>query len=582
MQFIRFAPHAVAVSAALAGVFLFALPAGAQVAVTVDGNAVDFAPAPMIQDGRVFVPLRGVFERLGASVVYSNGTINATGNGRAITLQIGSNQATVDGQPETIDVAPFIVGASTFVPLRFVSQALGAGVDWDNADRIVSISTAGAAGTGGAPASDYMAPVSDDDVSIPPPAIPVYVQPDVPAPNDIWQPGYWGWGAYGYYWVPGTWVEPPQPDYLWTPGYWAWNHDRFVWNGGYWATAVGFYGGVNYGAGYYGHGYVGGKWDNGTFRYNTYVSHVNVTIVNTVYVDRTVYVNDSTTRRVSYNGGPHGLAARPQPAELVVAKAPHAGMTPVQQQHVQAAAHDRGLLATVNHDQPPVMAVPRPLSASNPPAGLVPVKPSDRVSAKAPPTAPVAPAPVPRTAAPVAPLPVPRTAPPTRAPEVRAAPVVPAPVPRTAAPVAPLPVPRTAPPVTRAPEFRAVPATQAPDVRVAPVAPAPLPRTAAPVAPAAPATRALEFHAVPAVPAVPVPVPHTAAPPTRAPEVHAAPVAPAPVPRTAAPVAPAAPAAPATHVAPPLAIPVPRVAPALRPSPKPTPRAGDAIEKPSP
>ena len=54
----------------------------------------------IIQDGRVFVPLRGVFEQLGASVVYSNGTIDANGNGRDISLQIGSTQATVNGQPQ--------------------------------------------------------------------------------------------------------------------------------------------------------------------------------------------------------------------------------------------------------------------------------------------------------------------------------------------------------------------------------------------------------------------------------------------------------------------------------------------------
>jgi hypothetical protein len=71
------------------------VPASAQVVVTVNGNQVNFSPEPIIQAGRVFVPLRGVFERLGASVVYSDGTINATGAGRNISLQIGSTQATI-------------------------------------------------------------------------------------------------------------------------------------------------------------------------------------------------------------------------------------------------------------------------------------------------------------------------------------------------------------------------------------------------------------------------------------------------------------------------------------------------------
>ncbi|MBV9026972.1 MAG: copper amine oxidase N-terminal domain-containing protein, partial [Candidatus Eremiobacteraeota bacterium] len=44
-----------------------------------------------------------------------------------------------DGQPQTIDVAPFIVGATTFVPLRFISQALGASVNWNDSTSTVTI-----------------------------------------------------------------------------------------------------------------------------------------------------------------------------------------------------------------------------------------------------------------------------------------------------------------------------------------------------------------------------------------------------------------------------------------------------------
>jgi hypothetical protein len=93
----------------------------------------------------VFVPLRGVFQQLGATVVYQSGVINATGNGNEIGLHIGSTQATVNGTPQALDVAPFIVGASTYVPLRFVSQALGASVNFDGANQIVALTTPGAA-----------------------------------------------------------------------------------------------------------------------------------------------------------------------------------------------------------------------------------------------------------------------------------------------------------------------------------------------------------------------------------------------------------------------------------------------------
>lgn len=113
------------------------------VTVIVNGQTMNFTQAPIVRTGRVFVPLRGVFEQLGASVVYQNGQINATRRGRTISLTIGSTQATVAGQPETIDVAPFIVVATTYVPLRFISQALGASVNWNDSTSTVTISGGG-------------------------------------------------------------------------------------------------------------------------------------------------------------------------------------------------------------------------------------------------------------------------------------------------------------------------------------------------------------------------------------------------------------------------------------------------------
>lgn len=118
----------------------FSVPAlAANVSVVVNGRTINFDQPPIERAGRVFVPLRGVFENLGASVVYSSGVINATGNGRNISLRIGSTQATVNGQTQYLDVAPFLVGARTLVPLRFVAQALGANVDWNNNTSTVTI-----------------------------------------------------------------------------------------------------------------------------------------------------------------------------------------------------------------------------------------------------------------------------------------------------------------------------------------------------------------------------------------------------------------------------------------------------------
>ena len=75
-------------------------------------------------------------------------------------------------------------------------------------------------------------------VTIAPPALPVYVQPPMPAPGYMWTPGYWAWDG-SYYWVPGTWVMAPV-GLLWTPGYWGWANGVYAWNAGYWARTWGF------------------------------------------------------------------------------------------------------------------------------------------------------------------------------------------------------------------------------------------------------------------------------------------------------------------------------------------------------
>jgi hypothetical protein len=139
-------------SLVIAGVPLTAL-AQQNVSVQINGQPVSFDQPPVERAGRVFVPLRGVFERLGATVVYSNGTINATGNGRTIQLHLGSTQATVNGQSQYLDVAPFLIGARTLVPLRFIAQSLGATVNWNSSNRTVYIN-----GGGNNPAPQNTAP----------------------------------------------------------------------------------------------------------------------------------------------------------------------------------------------------------------------------------------------------------------------------------------------------------------------------------------------------------------------------------------------------------------------------------------
>ena len=113
------------------------------VRIFVNGTEMHFDQPPIERNNRVFVPLRGVFERLGATVVYYSGQINATGNGRSVHLTIGSTAALVNGNPVTIDVAPYVIGGRTLVPLRFISQSLGATVDYNYSTQVVTVISPG-------------------------------------------------------------------------------------------------------------------------------------------------------------------------------------------------------------------------------------------------------------------------------------------------------------------------------------------------------------------------------------------------------------------------------------------------------
>lgn len=204
----------------------------------------------------------------------------------------------------------------------------------------------------GLPASSQAQVAVGVSIRIGPPAIPVYEQPPCPVEGYLWTPGYWAYGPDGYYWVPGVWVAPPRPGFLWTPGYWGWNEGVYVWHAGYWGPHVGFYGGVNYGFGYGGVGFVGGEWRGGRFAYNTAVVRVNETVVHNVYVNKTVIINHTTVNRVSFNGGPGGIAARPNAAEMSAARESHIRATTIQVSHQNMARSDRSNWASENHGRP--------------------------------------------------------------------------------------------------------------------------------------------------------------------------------------------------------------------------------------
>jgi hypothetical protein len=120
-----------------------------QKAATVGGTTVQLDAAPFIDktSGRTMVPMRFVGEAFGAVVTWDAPTrrvfveTKATLNHKALlmVMTIDSRKATANGKALTLDVAPVIVAGRTFVPLRIISETLGATVAWDPAARAVSI-----------------------------------------------------------------------------------------------------------------------------------------------------------------------------------------------------------------------------------------------------------------------------------------------------------------------------------------------------------------------------------------------------------------------------------------------------------
>ncbi|MCW5935816.1 MAG: hypothetical protein KIT11_00725 [Fimbriimonadaceae bacterium] len=148
MQFTRITVGTALISAALGAT-------AQSITVQVDGERVYFkTEQPQMVRGRILVPLRGVLEKLGAKVSWEDRTETATAerNGTSIKVRIGSDFATVGDKVMQLDQAPMIINATTMVPLRFMSEALGAQVRWEESTRTVTITTSGTGGglgTGG-------------------------------------------------------------------------------------------------------------------------------------------------------------------------------------------------------------------------------------------------------------------------------------------------------------------------------------------------------------------------------------------------------------------------------------------------
>ena len=116
----------------------------ADVEVHINGTEITFEEQePVIVDGSTLVPLRKIFEELGAHVdwIKETKTVYATRRFSYVMMTIGAETYTVNGEEKALSVVPCIYNERTMVPVRAVSESLGCDIEWDHENRRVLITS---------------------------------------------------------------------------------------------------------------------------------------------------------------------------------------------------------------------------------------------------------------------------------------------------------------------------------------------------------------------------------------------------------------------------------------------------------
>lgn len=134
------------ISAILAAVLAFAsVGAFAEgVTVTLNGEALGFDTEPIIEEGRVLVPMRAIFEALGFTVEWEGdaGSALALRSDRAIITAVDKARLLIltdELKAVDTDIPTRLVDGTTLVPVRAVSEGAGCSVDWDDETKTVII-----------------------------------------------------------------------------------------------------------------------------------------------------------------------------------------------------------------------------------------------------------------------------------------------------------------------------------------------------------------------------------------------------------------------------------------------------------
>lgn len=113
------------------------------ISIYVDGQPLLCDVVPFVENGRTMVPMRKIFEEMGTTVVWDNETqtVSATNDLCTVKATIDNNIMFVNGTPKILDVSPQVINDRTFIPARFVAEALGADVKWNGSTSTVLITS---------------------------------------------------------------------------------------------------------------------------------------------------------------------------------------------------------------------------------------------------------------------------------------------------------------------------------------------------------------------------------------------------------------------------------------------------------
>ncbi|MEW6423665.1 MAG: signal peptidase I [Bacillota bacterium] len=119
---------------------IITLTIGKQQAV-VNGETKTLIVAPLIKDGRTMVPLRFIGEAMGATIDWDpvDYKITYLRGERAVALRMGQKRLLLNGEERFMDTEPFIIHGTTMVPLRFIGEALGFYVEWDDKTQSIRV-----------------------------------------------------------------------------------------------------------------------------------------------------------------------------------------------------------------------------------------------------------------------------------------------------------------------------------------------------------------------------------------------------------------------------------------------------------